>query len=52
MVTILADLALRPGGGHQAHNLRLCYEALVGKGFFPKDELALLDAWLKDLEQR
>jgi hypothetical protein len=30
-------------------NLRLVYAALVEKGFIPKEELALLEAWLADV---
>lgn len=31
-------------------NVVHCYEALVAAGFFPKDELALVAAWARDLE--
>jgi hypothetical protein len=51
MAAVLADLALQSGEGHQAGNLRFCYEALIAKGFLPEVELTLLDAWLGDLEK-
>jgi len=31
-------------------NLLRCYEALVGQGIFPKKELGLVRAWLRDLD--
>ena len=31
-------------------NLRLCYEALIKDGFVPTEEMALVEAWLHDLE--
>ncbi len=30
-------------------NLRLCYEALIKDGFVPAEEMALVEAWLKDV---
>jgi len=45
----LESLPLPAGEKNVAANLRLCYEALVGGGFVPRDELALVDAWLADV---
>ena len=49
----IADIlmALRlEGGPHQVGaNLVRCYQALVSAGLFPKEELALVEAWLSDL---
>jgi hypothetical protein len=40
-----------PAGEHSvAANLRACYEALAGRGFLPRDELALVNDWLRDIE--
>lgn len=45
----LEDLKLQAGPEAVAENLVRCYEALVGAGVFPKKELRLVRAWLKDL---
>jgi hypothetical protein len=49
MARILEDLPLKPGIGHLGDNLNACYESLVGRGFFPQEELRLLQGWLADL---
>ncbi len=46
----LASLALKPGSGAVSDNLLSCYEALVMKQFFPKEELSLVEAWISDVE--
>lgn len=48
---LLAALSLRPGAAALPENLRLCYGALIGLGIVGREELALLDAWLADLQQ-
>jgi hypothetical protein len=50
--TLLKRLSLRPGPDEVTTNMRRCYEALVGDGRFPREELALVDAWLGDLAGR
>lgn len=47
---LLAGLDLRSGEDTVADNLRACYEALVRAELFPREELALVDDWLGDLE--
>ena len=47
---VLSDTALSPGSGAVADNLVRCYEALVAKDVFARDELTLLRAWLQGLE--
>jgi len=44
----LGDLSLRAGAGAVGENLMACYQCLVKAGYFPKDELSLVKAWLKD----
>ncbi len=50
LVQVLTDTALLPGEGAVADNLQRCYEALVRQGFFDRNELALVAAWLAGLE--
>lgn len=45
----LDALTLPPGLTNIPDNLLRCYDALVGKTFVGAGELALLEAWLKDL---
>jgi hypothetical protein len=52
LVDRLQGLALENGADAVGRNLRSCYADLVGAGFFPESELALVDAWLMDLETR
>jgi hypothetical protein len=47
----LQALPLQSGKEHIAANLRQCYDRLVSRGFLPKEELELLDAWIADLAQ-
>jgi hypothetical protein len=47
--TALQALTLQPGEQHTLSNLRACYTELIAHGFLPREELALLDAWLHDL---
>ena len=47
----LDALPLRPGEAQIPENMRIAYECLVSRGWLPKDELALLDAWLIDVAQ-
>jgi STELLO glycosyltransferases len=50
MVSILADVSLRSGPASTSSNLLRCYEALVEHGLLPRDEMPLVEAWLRDLE--
>lgn len=45
----LAALKLKPGAPNIAANMRACYEKLVEMTLVGESELALLDAWLEDL---
>jgi hypothetical protein len=47
---LLARTRLAGGPGAAAGNLHRCYEALVGGGFVPGEEMPLVEAWLADLE--
>jgi hypothetical protein len=46
----LEDLKLERGPEATGENLVRCYQALVAQGVFPKKELLLVRAWLKDLD--
>jgi len=46
----LESLDLRPGTEHVGGNMRLAYQRLVDGGWIDERELALLDAWLTDVE--
>lgn len=46
----LGDLELPLGMEFIFENIKLCYQSLVTAGFFPKEELLLLDAWIGDLK--
>lgn len=46
---ILDSLTLAKGLDSVGHNMLKCYEALVEKAIFPKSELKLVKAWLRDL---
>jgi hypothetical protein len=48
--SLLAGLRLQSGRQSAAGNLLRCYEALVERNIFPKEELPLLKAWLSDLK--
>ena len=43
-------LDLAAGAGSVSGNLRLCYGALIAKGFFPSEEMNLVEAWCGDVE--
>jgi len=45
----LSSLPLRTGSSEMPGNLLMCYEALVGLNWIGKEELPLLEAWLRDL---
>jgi hypothetical protein len=45
----LEGVKLKRGPTAVGENLLRCYEALVGQGIFPKKELGLVRAWLRDL---
>jgi hypothetical protein len=45
----LSGLRLTPGPGAVADNLLRCYEDLVAGGILPREELALVRAWVEDL---
>jgi hypothetical protein len=46
----LMELPLQRGAGTASANLRQCYQALVEEKVFPRKELRLVKAWLRDLE--
>ena len=50
LVKTLAQTRLETGADAVGDNLRRCYQALVAEQFFPRDELARVDAWLQDLK--
>ncbi len=45
---ILDALSLAANPAHVGRNMLACYEALVREAIFPKEELPLVRAWLKD----
>ena len=47
---IRENVKLKPGREAVGGNLLRCYEALAGQGIFPKKELQLVRAWLRDLD--
>jgi len=47
---ILEGLSLSAAPDHAGHNLHRCYEALVTPGLIPAEEMALVEAWLADLD--
>jgi hypothetical protein len=49
MLSILAELRLDADLSAMSENLIRCYEALIGAGFFPAEEMALVKAWNADL---
>jgi hypothetical protein len=49
LVAVLESTPLQSGPGAVGANLRSCYAVLVEHGFFPDDELTLVDAWLADV---
>lgn len=51
IVENLADLILRPRKENLLDNLMICYEKMVAMNWIPKDELDLVRAWMKDVEQ-
>ena len=48
---VLERTPLRDGQSQVGPNLHRCYSALVSAGFVPAAELALVEAWLGDLER-
>ena len=50
LVQLLTDLTLSDGKESVGANLFLCYEKLTEEGFFQKNELSLVRAWLNDLD--
>jgi hypothetical protein len=51
LVRCLDGLRLEPGPTAVGTNLARCYRALAAGGFFPADELSLVDSWLDDVGQ-
>jgi hypothetical protein len=49
MASMLDQLDLTPGERFISANMRICYQALVQRGWVGGAELGLLDAWLADL---
>jgi hypothetical protein len=47
----LEGLSLEPGTEKVGDNLKVCYEKLVSMSLIGREELALLGAWLEDIEQ-
>ena len=45
----LMGVGLKAGAAEIGNNLLRCYEALVGADVFPREEIALLEAWIDDL---
>lgn len=50
LVKILTDLELNDAKDSVGENLLLCYEKLTDEGFFMNAELAMVNAWLRDLK--
>lgn len=48
MAEVLARVPLQSGADRVGTNLARCYEALVGAGFFPEKEMALVVLWLEE----
>ena len=49
--TALEKTVIDPSTSDPSQGLRACYASLVQTGIFPREELALLDAWLSDLKR-
>ncbi len=47
LAAVLEELRLPPGEDEAGPNLARCYRALVSAGFFPEEELALVQLWLE-----
>ncbi|MCI0704427.1 MAG: STELLO glycosyltransferase family protein [Planctomycetia bacterium] len=50
IIARLSDLSLSSGREAVGQNVVRCYEALVGAGFLPADELPLVRAWVDDVQ--
>lgn len=50
IIQILEEINLLPHEGNTLKNLILCYESLVKNKIFPKEELVLVNAWVRDVE--
>jgi hypothetical protein len=48
VVATLKGLRLAKGADQTCGNLLACYEALVGAGFFPEEEMRLVASWVRD----
>ena len=46
---ILSNIDLPPGPQSNREAMVICYKALIKAGIFPKEEMALVNAWLKDI---
>ena len=49
IVEILKNIKLKKGKNHYLKNLKICYLELVKHKIFPKDELKILKAWIKNI---
>ena len=49
ITSALDKLNLKQGQEFISENLMICYKAMVEHGFIDKEELALLDAWIIDI---
>jgi hypothetical protein len=47
----LDEVPLKSGPEALSQNILTCYELLVVRGIFPKEELALVRAWLEDVKK-
>lgn len=47
----LLKTKLIPGRQNALDNLARCYEALIDKGIFPKEEMGLVQCWIKDFSK-
>jgi hypothetical protein len=50
-IAVLETLSLKSGVGNTINNLLSCYEALIKKDFFTKQEYSLVKAWASDIER-
>ena len=48
-VEMLENTKLLSGADNASDNLMRCYEALHAAGFFPSEELQLVQLWLADI---
>jgi hypothetical protein len=49
IINCLKNTELKEGAGNIPENMIICYRKLIESGFFDKNELILLNSWLKDV---